>query len=153
VHFKLDATRRCPHDTQWRPKAKRPTLDHHDRQVFEPAYACNEAVTQALPQAERITIAPTPAEAALVLVRATRCMLRRPTPEMKSATPPSNAGVKRRAGFSRVRLDELLAVCLLLAKYNSIPLIWAANKNLRVRWHTARLHAIENLRGHPICDP
>ena len=40
-----------------------------------------------LPQAVRVTDAPMPAEAALVLVRAMRCMLRRATPEMKSATP------------------------------------------------------------------
>jgi hypothetical protein len=39
-------------------------------------------------------------EAALVLVRAMRCMLRRTTPEMKTATPPSNARIKptREAG-------------------------------------------------------
>jgi len=37
------------------------------------------------------TAALMPAEAALVLVRAMRCMLRRATPEMKIATPPSNA--------------------------------------------------------------
>jgi len=43
------------------------------------------------PQAVRATAAPMPAEAALVLVRAMRCMLRRTTPEMKTATPPSNA--------------------------------------------------------------
>jgi len=43
------------------------------------------------PQAVRATAAPMPAEAVLVLVRAMRCMLRRTTPEMKSATPPSNA--------------------------------------------------------------
>jgi len=44
-----------------------------------------------LPQAGRATAAPMPAEAALMLVRAMRCMLRRTTPEMKTATPPSNA--------------------------------------------------------------
>jgi len=42
------------------------------------------------PQAVRATAAPMPAEAALMLVRAMRCMLRPTTPEMKSATPPSN---------------------------------------------------------------
>jgi len=41
----------------------------------------------ALPQAVRSNIAAMPAEAALVLVRAMRCMLQRATPEMKSATP------------------------------------------------------------------
>jgi len=40
-----------------------------------------------LPQAERATTAPMPAEAALVLVHAMRCMMRRATPEMKIATP------------------------------------------------------------------
>jgi len=49
--------------------------------------------TEVLPQAVRATTAPTPAEAALTLVRATRCMLRRATPEMKTATPPSNARI------------------------------------------------------------
>jgi len=44
-----------------------------------------------LSQAVCATTALMPAEAALVLVRAMRCMLRRATPEMKSATPPSNA--------------------------------------------------------------
>jgi len=44
-----------------------------------------------LPQAVCATAALMPAEASLVLVRAMRCMLRRTTPEMKSATPPSNA--------------------------------------------------------------
>jgi hypothetical protein len=39
------------------------------------------------PQAMRATAAPMPAEAALMLVRAMRCMLRRTTPEMKIATP------------------------------------------------------------------
>jgi len=43
------------------------------------------------PQAVRATAAPMLAEAALMLVRAMRCMLRRTTPEMESATPPSNA--------------------------------------------------------------
>ncbi|MGA0588870.1 hypothetical protein ACO2Q2_17375 [Dyella sp. KRB-257] len=66
-------------------------LDHPDRQTLELARARNEAMTRVLPQAERITIVPTPAEAALVLVRAMRCMLRRATPEMTNATPPSNA--------------------------------------------------------------
>jgi hypothetical protein len=49
--------------------------------VFELARTRNEAVTQPLPHAGRATIAPTPAEAALMLVRAMRCMLRRTTPE------------------------------------------------------------------------
>ena len=44
-----------------------------------------------LPQAVRATDAPMPAKAALMLVRAMRCMLRPTTPEMKSVTPPSNA--------------------------------------------------------------
>ena len=57
-------------------------------------------------QAERAHVAPAPAEAALVLVRATRCMLRRATPEMKTATPPSNARSKRPR--NAVRLTELL---------------------------------------------
>ena len=59
-----------------------------------------------LPQAGRATTAPTPAEAALELVLATCCMLRRTTPEMKSATPPSNARSKRPR--NAVRLTELL---------------------------------------------
>jgi len=41
------------------------------------------------PQAVRATAVPMPAEAALMLVRAVRCMLRRTTPEMKIATPTS----------------------------------------------------------------
>jgi len=39
------------------------------------------------PQTVRATAAPMPAEAALMLVRAVRCMLRQATPEMKIATP------------------------------------------------------------------
>jgi len=58
------------------------------------------------PQAVRATPASMPAEAALMLVRAMRCMLRRTTPEMKSATPPSNARGKRPR--NAVRLTELL---------------------------------------------
>ena len=59
-----------------------------------------------LPQAVRATDAPMPAKAALMLVRAMRCMLRRATPEMKTATPPSNARSKRPR--NAVRLTELL---------------------------------------------
>ena len=66
-------------------------LDRPDRQALELARARNEAVTRTLPQAERSHVVPTLAEAALVLVRAIRCILRRTTPEMKMATPPSNA--------------------------------------------------------------
>jgi hypothetical protein len=50
------------------------------RETPELAGTRNEAAAT-LPQADRATTAPTPAEAALVLVRATRCMLRRATPE------------------------------------------------------------------------
>ena len=67
-----------------------------------------------LPQAVCATAALMPAEASLVLVRAMRCMLRRTTPEMKSATPPSNARSKRPR--NAVRLTELLdAACSWLA--------------------------------------
>jgi hypothetical protein len=52
--------------------------------VFELARTRNEAVTQPLPKAGRAPIAPMPAEAALVLVRAMRCMLRQTTPENKN---------------------------------------------------------------------
>ena len=51
-------------------------LDRRDRLTLDLACARNEAVTQPLPQAKRATITPTPAEAALMLVRAMRCMLR-----------------------------------------------------------------------------
>jgi len=77
--------------TRWWPKPRCTALAHPDCQTLELAPACNEAVTLALPQADCAMIAPTLVEAALVLVRATRCILRRATPEMKSATPPSNA--------------------------------------------------------------
>jgi hypothetical protein len=80
VRFNGDAPRRCLHDTRWWPKPRRPTLANHGRQVLELARTRNETVTQPLPQAGRATIVPTPAEAALVLVRAMRCMLRRTTP-------------------------------------------------------------------------
>jgi len=50
----------------------------------------NEAL-RTLPQAARGTAPPTPAEAALVLVFAMRCMLRRATPELKTLTPTPNA--------------------------------------------------------------
>ena len=68
------------------------------------------------PQAVCATAAPMPAEAALMLVRAMRCMLRPTTPEIKSATPPSNARGKRRRPqrleerkrLTGVRLTELL---------------------------------------------
>jgi hypothetical protein len=54
------------------------------------AKALTEA-TGTLHLAKHATTAPARGEAALVLVRAMRCMLRRATPEMKTATPPSNA--------------------------------------------------------------
>ena len=61
-----------------------------------------------LPQAERATAAPTRAEAALVLVRAVRCMLRRATHELKNATPTPNARIQRREPQASVRWNELL---------------------------------------------
>jgi len=66
-------------------------FDHPDRWARELARARNEAVTRTPPQAKRPHVAPTPAEAALVLVRALYPMLRQSTPELKNATPPSNA--------------------------------------------------------------
>jgi hypothetical protein len=65
--------------------------DHPEGEMLELARTHNEAVPRTLPQAGRSRVAPTSTEAALVLVRATRCMLRHATPEMKTATPPSNA--------------------------------------------------------------
>jgi hypothetical protein len=50
----------------------------HDRQAFELVRTRNEAVTQPPPQAARAMTAPTLAEAALVLMLATHCTLRRP---------------------------------------------------------------------------
>src|SRR5690242_1546188 len=94
-------------------------LARHDGQVLELARTCNEAMTQPLPQATRATTAPTLAEAALVLVRAMRCMLRRTTPEMKTATPPSNARGKRPR--NAVRLTELLDDTCLARKANATP--------------------------------
>jgi len=44
-----------------------------------------------LPQVERAMSPPMSAEAAVVLVRAMRCMLRRTTPEMKLLHRPPNA--------------------------------------------------------------
>ena len=44
-----------------------------------------------LPQAEYVPSAPMLAEAALVLMRAVRCMMRRATPELKLPTPTPNA--------------------------------------------------------------
>jgi hypothetical protein len=56
-----------------------------------PLAATLNETPRTLPQAERATSAPMLAEAALVLVRAVRCMLRRATPEMKNTTPTPNA--------------------------------------------------------------
>ncbi|MGB6030295.1 MAG: hypothetical protein WBG22_11115 [Rhodanobacter sp.] len=52
--------------------------------------------TETFPQAARETTATMPVEAALMLVRATCFMLRRTSPEMKTAALPTNAGIKRR---------------------------------------------------------
>jgi hypothetical protein len=65
--------------------------DRPDGETLELARTHSEAVSQTLPQGECSRVAPTPTEVALVLVRATCCMLRHATPEMKTATPPSNA--------------------------------------------------------------
>jgi hypothetical protein len=73
-------------------------------------------VTRTPPQAKRPHAAPAPTEAALVLVRAFYPMLRQSTPELKNATPPSNARGKRRRPqrleerkrLTGVRLTELL---------------------------------------------
>jgi hypothetical protein len=65
-------------------------LDVADATESTLAKALTEA-TGTLHLAKRATTAPALGEAALVLVRAMHCMLRRTTPEMKTATPPSNA--------------------------------------------------------------
>src|SRR6185437_3012766 len=89
--------RRCPH-------ARRCAERNDETDALNVADARNLVLAtqlaeapKVLPQAVRATTAPTLAEAALMLVRAMRCMLRRTTPEMKTATPPSNARNQRRA--------------------------------------------------------
>ena len=81
----LDGGAHTIHDAH---RNRGPTLDHPDGATLELACTRNEAVTLVLPQAERQHAALTPTEVALVLVRATRCILRRATPEMKSANRP-----------------------------------------------------------------
>ena len=70
----------------------------NDARAVSAAYAVDLALatpltetTRVLPQVVRATFAPRAAEAALVLALALFPMSRQSTPELKNATPPSNA--------------------------------------------------------------
>ncbi len=75
----------------------------NDARAVSAAYAVDLALATPLTEATRVlrhvtraTLTPMLAEAALVLVCALCPMLRQSTPELKNATPPSNARGKRR---------------------------------------------------------